>query len=1468
VQTKLLLYGLILILMVDAGSGSNLKIDRFTVSDGLVDNSIQTMIQDHQGYLWLGTRAGLHRYDGIEYKLFAPDPTDSTQLPNREIYSLFEDSRHRLWVGSNSVLSLMDRDRGTFRNFTINPDRRVAKNITSITEDDSGRIWIVIPNQGIYEFDMAREQFYPMNEVIPHFLPPWEAQQEITRPDGLWEMQVKFNPVHYGDTLQYKFLVRHRNSYRQLEQNIPGGEGDFQHRFLVLDRQDISLAPAGFEQDFTAHTLDPQSGAFDKHAPIVVHFLLDTTRTPGLLRTGQALGVAGSIYPLRWGGKQGSPRSVVHHEGVMYIPSERAGMYGVDKRTGEVFSFRPEDGMYQGPSTNDLGATLKDDQGIIWIASNYGLNRFDPATGTFSHFLIEGPKVIDMAGSQKLNQIALAPDGDLWITTKPGDAYRFDTETMTFVQRISFNSSRLSDILVDASGIIWIGSIEEGLLKLDPGIQKFTHFADKETGPLSSHGKYIQAIAEDGDGNFWIAGELGGLFHVDRATGSFMRIPYPEKLYTWQFFDSVSDLLLDENSLWITTLSGLLRYSLTDQSYRIYTRQGGNPRSLPNNDNAGLFKDSQGQVWILGNALSRYVPESDDFIRYAEAERPEIIGMNLTALKMVEDREGNFWIATALHGIVRCDAQTRTLRSYVVDQYDRQRVDHILLDRRGRLWYTRDNQGLFQFDIQREQEVLQVTTADGLLHDGIQGIEEDAQGALWISSFRGLSRFDPESGQFDHYFKEDGLQDDAFRSGASSKTRSGELVFGGQYGFNLFHPDSIRKSGFIPPVQITALEVHGQSRQIPAEMALSLRHDENDLNFHFAALDLSLPERNHYRYMLENHDPDWRTASQRPFAEYSNLDPGTYVFRVKGSNRDGVWNPDPRSLEVIIRPPWWQTWWAFLGYGLGLLGLLWLLRLYELSRINLKNQVRIEEAKLKEREEVDRLKTNFFTNISHEFRTPLTLIIGPLRRLLETTRDARTRERLQIMHRNASRLLRLINQLLDISRLEAQALKLQAVEMDIVPFARGILNSFHSYAEQKQVSIGFEAEQESVKLYLDRDKAEKIFANLLSNAFKFTPEGGRVSVEISLRKDPAPGVLVQVRDTGIGIPASDLQKIFQRFRQVEEGLSRQHEGSGIGLALTRELVELHHGSIEVKSQTGEGSEFSVFLPLGSEHLTPDEIFEEGDTIDPSEETQSPMPAWIPVNSDEKAGKPVVLVVEDNADMRAYIADVLAGDYAVVEAHDGQTGVDTALEIMPDLIVSDLMMPNKDGFELCRDLKTDERSSHIPIILLTAKTEQADRLEGLEIGADDYLIKPFDSRELTIRIRNLINQRQQLRDRFSDSIRIEASEITVSSMDARFLQRAMDLVEEHMEDDAFSIEAFSSKAGLSRRQFYQKIKSLTGLTPTEFVLNIRLKRAAVLITEKAGTISEIAYSVGFNNLSYFARAFRKQFGTTPSKYRPG
>ncbi|HSR19021.1 MAG TPA: ATP-binding protein, partial [Ignavibacteriaceae bacterium] len=759
---------------------------------------------------------------------------------------------------------------------------------------------------------------------------------------------------------------------------------------------------------------------------------------------------------------------------------------------------------------------------------------------------------------------------------------------------------------------------------------------------------------------------------------------------------------------------------------------------------------------------------------------------------------------------------------------------------------------------------------------------DDVHGNLWISTDpAGAVKYNPFTKQL-KFFADITL-------GWGYKTRSRELYFITTPFFKVkkkmirFNPDSLRNNSFIPPVVITAFRKFEKPHPFGKEIILP--YNENYISFEFAALNFVNSENNQYAYKMEGIDKDWIYSGTRRYASYPNLDPGEYIFRVKGSNDDGVWNEKGTSIAIIISPPWWRTWWAYSSYACLFIFALYGIRRYELNRAGLKNKIKMDEAVLKEKEETDKMKSRFFANISHEFRTPLTLILGPAEKIISDTSED-VKKDAKIIRRNSSRLLQLVNQLLDLSKLEARKLKLEASKGNIVSFVKGVALSFESLAESKDITLKLLPEKDFIEVYFDREKMMKILTNILSNAFKFTPEEGKITVSVNETNQQF--VQIKIRDTGIGIAPEEKPKLFDRFYQIDSSNTREYEGTGIGLALTKELVELHHGHIKVESERGQYTEFTLFFPLGREHLQDEEILVEKEIktdvilsgaknlntsyekedrkvtthLDSSSSVNSPFPQNDIEKEEEKT---IILVVEDNYDMREYIKESLGSDYLIEEAINGDQGVRKAEKIIPDLIITDMMMPKMDGNQLVKILKNDEKTSHIPIILLTAKAGQENKLEGLETGADDYLTKPFDIKELQVRIKNLIGIRKKLQEKFSKKGYIsKPPQKKLSSIDERFMNKIMDVIEKHLSEEEFSIEEFGSEVGMSRSQIHRKLKALSGKSASVFLRSVRLAKAKNMMEEQKGNISEISYLVGFSSPSYFTKCFKDEFGYPPSE----
>jgi signal transduction histidine kinase/DNA-binding response OmpR family regulator len=955
-----------------------------------------------------------------------------------------------------------------------------------------------------------------------------------------------------------------------------------------------------------------------------------------------------------------------------------------------------------------------------------------------------------------------------------------------------------------------------------------------------------------------------------------------------------------------TPKKGLCKLNVAQGSFHFYSNDPNNSASINNNGVVFILPDKNDVLWI--GTFQTTMEESNKsglnrFDKTTEIFRRFLNGQDIMCI--YEDRRKQLWIGTdKLELFNRADESIRSFKiknSTITTMYE---------DRKENFWLGVFGYGLYLFDRDKGVPVYSISEKDGLPNNDVNSILEDNSGKLWLGTSNGLAKFDPETRTLRNYFTSDVSDQNRYQRNSASKTSSGEMLFGTYDGLIAFNPDNIKDDPVPPQVVIRNVSMFNKPDEkleyegfISELKELDLSYNENDLRFDFVGLHYGDPSKNKYKYMLENFDEDWVDAGTQRNATYTNLDAGEYVFKVKACNCDGVWNEEGASLKIIIPPPFWATWWAYSIYVLFFIGLLYSVRRYELNRTLLKNQHKLDEVKLLEREETDKIKSRFFANISHEFRTPLTLILGPADYLISKFRDEEIQKQTSAIKRNANRLLVLINQLLDLSKLEAGKLELKASRANIVPFIKGITMSFESIAERKDITLKVKSEGDEIEVYFDKEKMTKIITNLLSNAFKFTPEGGAITVALSLipslqgrgmsnlpagttakaGKQGEVKVQIKVSDTGIGISEEELPRLFDRFYQVDSSQTREHEGTGIGLALTKELVELHHGTISVDSTLGSGTEFTIELPIGRSHLKDVEIVEEEtesavilNEVKNLQENDNAdytpfdsLPAGqsgrsVTENADED--KYIVLVVEDNSDVREFIKDSLRNNFIIEEASNGEQGVRKAEQIIPDLIISDIMMPKMDGNELTRILKSNEKTSHIPIILLTAKSEQESKLEGLETGADDYLTKPFDTKELQIRIKNLISIRRRLQERYSMLAFVPAKKETkkkLTNLEEQFICKVMEVIEKHISEEEFSIEQFGKEVGMSRVQLHRKLKALSGKSASNYLRSVRLSRAKKMIEEEKGNISEIAYSVGFSSPQYFTRCFKEEFGYPPS-----
>ncbi|MCA6074753.1 hybrid sensor histidine kinase/response regulator transcription factor [Fulvivirga sedimenti] len=1343
-------------------------------------------------------------------------------LSQATVQCIFQDSRGFLWIGTEDGLNRFDGyEFKVFRNNPFDSTSLSYNDISSIEEDQEGNLWIGTYGGGLNQFDPFQEKF------------------TVYRQNGDDQNSISSNVI-------LKIFKDENERLWITTANTNEGQGML-HQFLKDENR--------FQQ---------YSITFDG------------------ITTNNSRALAQDMYGNLWVGTA---------EGIFVFNPDQEKF---------ITNIRHDPLEKNTIGNNSVMSILVTENGKIWIARSGfpggGISRIDVLNNEYElrvrNYYQDLNKVITDQSSlidNNTRDLVKSADGKIWIATGWGiSVYDPVKDNFENIKYNSLNTSSIMEndirsILKDRSGTIWIGYASKGLSKLSSN-KGFLHIGKSDIDGQSLITNNVFAIQQDDAGNIWVGSLEGGLnkvvFDRNNFAGPYSITQYRQgtsrKTMAHPDIFSISDG--SDGSLWIGTLGGgLYHFDPTTEEFDIYGFDPSNPYSLQNNGvrttfvaadqslwtgtNDGLFKSDVDQG---GNRkFLKLIPAADNPSSYKHASIASI----------TEDKMGHLWVSSQSGAVYYMNAENKF--SMVLQPDRPMKLFSSKFDSKGLLWLC-TNVGLFSYQIEPDASLgVRLTLLkfydsnnSALPNSSIYKILEDIHGDLWLSHVKGISRLSREDNSFINYSVEDGLQSNEFNSNAGCNLENGYLCFGGINGINIFHPDSLKHNLTVPPVVITQFNILNEPREL-MKNGYTLSYLENTLSFEFASLDFTAPQKNRYSYQMVGFDKDWIDSGSRRNISYTNLDPGTYTFRVRGTNNDGVWNEQGASMEIIILPPPWRTWWAYSLYGLGIILLLLAVRRQIISRERLKARIKLEQLEISKYQELDLMKSRFFANISHEFRTPLTLLLGPIDKRIQAAKDPAEKSELQQMYRNASRLLNLVNQLLDLSKKEASAMKLSCVYGELQTAVSLISSQFFSIAASKEITFKI-SEDVRVIMYYDQDKLEKIVGNLLSNSFKYTPEGGQIAIEILKAAPdaqfPDGCAILNVSDSGIGISEEELGKIFDLFYQVDLSSTREFEGSGVGLSLTKELVELHHGTIEVQSVPGKGSTFTVRLPLGRSHLNDDEI-----SVQISEDVVgSPENAGDQIN--DSGHLPVgslqqdtILIIEDNLDLRHYIRSELSDTYAMLEAKDGQEGIAAAIRELPTLIITDLMMPLKDGLTVCQELKADERTCHIPIILLTAKVDIETKLKGYQFGADEYIPKPFKVNELLIRIENLLFNRKLVREKYTREITINPTSVIVESMDERFIQKTMEIIEERLAETDFGVEDLARDLGVSYTQLYRKMDATTGFSPNELIRHMRLLRAADLMRQQAGNVGDIAFLVGFNNLSYFSKVFKEKFGLTPIEY---
>jgi signal transduction histidine kinase/ligand-binding sensor domain-containing protein/DNA-binding response OmpR family regulator len=1395
--------------LITFGQNENGNFDRITIMDGLSQSSVYCIYQDKKGFIWLGTRDGLNKFDGYSFKSYKNSSDDPNSISNNEVISISEDENGLLWIGTRggglNIFDPLTEKFTCFKEKENDPKGLKSNVVSAICRDSKGNIWIGTLN-GFYKAILKRT-------------------------DDL-KIDIEFWNLSEGVNVIIESALAVRNIVESRKGNLMIGS---ENRLYLYN---------------------PGTNRFKMiNIPYVHYFTSFYQQTENILWTG------------------------TYEYGLYKVVFEKDEESEIKSYTNYSSS---QTGIYH-LNYNRIDALLHDHFNNLWVATRCGLIKFDLKNNsktTYVNNRIDDKSISD----DRINSLYEDCTGVLWIGTESQGVNKFDLYKKKFklYRSIPGNSNSLNNNFVSAihggqRNIVWVGTDGGGLDKID-----FTneynpiiyHYDSKTGGPGSLQSNNIISLYQDHEGTLWVGSTINFIGKLTKGQNAFTY--YPLQGYIYAVMED------KEGNIWTGNWNyGLNCFNKKSRTFKNYVHDENNRYSLSFNVILSIFQDKDRNIWVgtKGGGLNKLLdpgsdPKDAKFRIYRnEPDNPSSLSHN-DVYCLYQDRSGTFWIGTAggLNKVI-----------YII----------------------KNNEPAITFKSYLEK--------DGLPNGVIYGILEDNSGKLWMSTNNGISKFDPSTGKFVNFDVNDGLQANEFHYNSFSKDSKGRMYFGGINGLNVFSPDSIKNNPFIPKVVFTGFKVMGNQVEIGRKIngrlllrnaisetnEIELTYRDKEITFEFAALHYAVPKKNKYKYRLLGFNNKWQEVSaQTRSATYTNLDYGVYEFQVTASNNDDKWNDNPAIMKIVVLPPPWKTIWAYLVYLLIIIGLLLIFRKYSLIGVEEKNRLKIEHIERMKIEELSRLKIQFFTNISHELRTPLTLINNPLEDLMNYKKiDDYSRELLKLIHHNVTRLLQMINQLLDFRKIDAGQLKLKVQEVNVIDLINDIYMSFKQHAMARSINFNFLRRDDEILLWLDREKIATVLYNILSNAFKFSPDKSSIIIDIAIKETPK--VLlknvfniidsktnkilnfaeIRIIDTGFGIDQKHIDKIFDRFYQATETENIKFGGSGIGLAIAKEYIEMHSGRIEVESTTGKGSCFKVLLPLGKDHFVSEHIIflSEAEKVNYNqsskqliEQREAAIDDEVLIENTEQPGaselkKPLILVIEDNIEMLEYITGKLSLKYNTIQATNGAKGLEIAIENNPDLIITDLMMPEMDGIKLCKKIKTDINTSHIPIIILTAKSTEESIIEGLDTGADVYLSKPFSIEVLKVQVKTLLESRQKIKLNFSRQLILQPKDMSFTSTDERFLKKLMEVVEQNIADTNFGIKELTNQMGMSHSVIFRKIKSLTGLNVVEFIRNIRLKKAALILKKNKMPISEVSYMVGFSDPKYFSKCFIKEFGITPSEY---
>jgi signal transduction histidine kinase/ligand-binding sensor domain-containing protein/DNA-binding response OmpR family regulator len=1450
---------------------SDIRFEEVSSINPLSNNAVTYIHQDQLGFIWVGTFNGLNKYDGYSFKVYKFNDQDHKQASTNRVASIHEDRKGKLWIGTyDGNYQCFNPLTEKFYNISQQLDSTVQLRFTHYFESAGGLICLSTERSGVLFIECGEVDKGP---VIHHLMNRPGEEERLTS-----------NEVN--------FVSQDRNGYLWI-----GTEEGLSR----LSEEDAVLEHPRVLKYFKERSFSACEQVGDR-----LWFANDVNGVTWYDPAGERFGNIRQEGEGLWQLNGMEVSTLQAHDDQLWIGTSLGILFRYDQDNDRLQEFRITDPR-SGRAIHQIHYDLFDQ---IWLLTEEcGITRLNPATGIFYYYSLSPTKSRELIDDERI-KIFEDSETRFWLGGQNIGVQLYDRQEDRFVAFVndphdpmSLQSSVVEFLMEDREKNLWIGTNWFGMgLSRMIQLDKAFKYVVPVHEPESKLQNLVRSLFADSRGYIWAGTKSGQIYIYDPQLNPVHVIEKdPSTNYSgYTVYSMVEDR---QGFIWLCTKgAGIFRSNQAvaevsphyDQLTFTHIRHDpGNPNSLNNNNVYDIEIDELDRVWVAtyGGGLNLIETDASGhrIFQHFTTQNSRLTSDNLRDLHL--DRHGRLWLASTMGvnyiDIYRQPKGLPEVRNIVSHPSERPGLSYndiimIMEDSNGHLWLASAGGGVNEI-LNPEGEEFRFayySTKDGIKDDYILSLTEDIYKFIWVGTASGLSRYNPFNGVIDNFDKKAGLPEVGFSERTVMTLPSGKVLFGTANGFYAISPDQIEMEESNPTICLTELmlnnvEVLPEQEGSPLHRSISyadgirLRWNQSNFSIGFSLLSFKSPESNHYSYWLEGFDDGWNYIGTEHKATFTNVPPGNYTFRVKGLDSDLSEYGTETSLAITILPPLWRTNLAYVLYVLLVLVLVYLAYRIALRFVRLKNNLKVEKM-------VAESKLRFFTNISHEIRTPLTLILGPVNKMISDSHlPAEIRHQLAVVHRNTKRLLRMVNMILDFRKAQYEKITLRIQEIDLIPFLRQIYESFEAQALQKQIHFNliYDHSDEHLTIWGDIQKLDIVIFNLLSNAFKFTPENRRISIIVTREIDSDQWITIKVSDTGIGIEKEKLDLVFNRFFVSHVNQSDDYQGTGIGLSLSQEYVNLHKGEIRVESTLGKGTDFIVRLRTGNSHFPDDVILKKREAYSYSprvQDEESPL-ALQKIEEPEQGdtGQDLhILVVEDDVEMCYYLQRILEKHYKVDIAKDGLDGFDKAMQLTPDMVVTDIMMPGMNGIELTRKLKEEFTTCHIPVIMLSSKSAVESQVEGLQVGAEAYVPKPFNSELLLSYIQSILAQRKKVKEILESRIELKPDEVKVAPKDKAFIEEVLKLIDEHLANPEFNVEKLASKIFISRTLFYKKIKSITGHQPVELIRMIRLKKAAKYLETGEFSVSEVAYMVGYNDIRYFSTSFKKQFGVSPSQYEVG